>query len=97
MEYLQANRHRQKFIEDMAELMEQIDVYVTTQTEVGEGGAPRGTLNMSGHPCVSIPRGGDTCLAFVGRLYEEATILALAKAYQDTTSFDTSHPLAFLR
>jgi Asp-tRNA(Asn)/Glu-tRNA(Gln) amidotransferase A subunit family amidase len=77
--------------------MEQIDVYVTTQVEVGVGGAPRGTLNMSGHPCVSIPHGGDTCLAFVGRLYDEATILALAKAYQDVTSFHTSHPPAFLQ
>ncbi|MHC1766459.1 MAG: amidase [Verrucomicrobiia bacterium] len=97
VEYLQANRHRQKFIEAMADFMEQIDVYVTTQAEVGVGGAPRGTLNMSGHPCVSIPHGGDTCLAFVGQLYDEATILALAKAYQDTTSFHARHPPAFLQ
>lgn len=97
VEYLQANRHRQKFIVDMAEFMEQIDVYVTTQAEVGVGGAPRGTLNMSGHPCVSIPHGGDKCLAFVGRLYDEATILALAKAYQDATSYHTKHPPLFMQ
>lgn len=95
VEYLQANRHRQRFVEDMGELMERIDVYVTTQAEVGVGGIARGTLNMSGHPCVSIPHGGDTCLAFVGGLYEEATILALAKAYQDSTSYHTNRPPLF--
>ena len=41
--------------------------------------------------------GGDTCLAFVGQLYDEATILALAKAYQDATSYHTNRPPSFIQ
>jgi Asp-tRNA(Asn)/Glu-tRNA(Gln) amidotransferase A subunit family amidase len=99
VEYLQANRHRKKLIEDMAQLMDQIDVYVTDFLDIYDSGrgAARALLNMSGHPCVSIPHGGsDTCLAFVGQLYDEATIMALAKAYQDATSYHTGRPPGFV-
>lgn len=99
MQYLQSNRHRQKLIEDMAQVMDQIDVYVTDYSDVFDtgAGAARGLLNMSGHPCIVIPHGGsDTCLAFVGQLYDEATILALAKAYQDATSYHTGRPPGFV-
>ena len=29
----------------------------------------------------------------MGQLYEEGTLLALAKAYQDATDFDEKHPV----
>ena len=60
VQYLQANRHRQKLIEDMAQLMDRIDVYVTDYSDIFDTGigAARGLLNMSGHPCVVIPHGG---------------------------------------
>ena len=31
-------------------------------------------------------------MTFVGNLYDEASILLLAKAFQDNTSFDELHP-----
>jgi Asp-tRNA(Asn)/Glu-tRNA(Gln) amidotransferase A subunit family amidase len=96
VEYLQANRHRKRLIEDMAQLMDEIDVYVTDYSDVGMGPA-RSLLNMSGHPVISIPHGGsDMCLAFVGQLYDEATIMALAKVYQDATPYHTGRPPGFV-
>jgi len=96
VEYLQANRVRKKLIASMAELMTRIDVFVGTQADVLEGAAGEIT-NLTGHPCVAIPHGGGTSLGFIGRPFEEATILALAKAYQDATGFHTNRPPAFVR
>lgn len=99
VEYLQANRHRMKLLEDLAQLMDQIDVYVTDYADLFDtgNGAARALFNLSGHPCVSIPHGGsDICLAFVGELYDESTILALAKACQDATSYHTGRPPGFV-
>jgi len=53
--------------------------------------------NLTGHPCVAIPHGGATSLGFIGRPFAEATILALAKAYQDATGFHTNRPPTFVR
>ena len=96
VEYLQANRVRKKLITSMAELMTRIDVYVGTQAEVLEGAAAE-ISNLTGHPCVAIPHGGATSLGFIGRPFAEATILALAKAYQDATGFHTNRPPTFVR
>ena len=38
---------------------------------------------------------GTTSITFLGNLFEEAKILAFAKAYQDATEFDELHPPAF--
>ena len=53
--------------------------------------------NLTGHPSVVLPNGfrGDgtpTSITFVGRLFGEEKLLALAKAYQDATSFHLKHP-----
>ena len=52
---------------------------------------------MTGHPAVVVPNGltpagVPTSITFVGRLYREAEILALAKHYQDATGFHEKHP-----
>lgn len=96
VEYLQADRLRKKLIQDMAELMREIDVYVGTQNEI-VGGEANGISNLTGQPCVFIPHGGETSLGFIGRPFDEATILALAKAYQDGTPYHTNHPPAFIK
>jgi Asp-tRNA(Asn)/Glu-tRNA(Gln) amidotransferase A subunit family amidase len=53
--------------------------------------------NVCGYPAVAVPSGftGEglpTSITFLGRLYNEAAILALAKAYQDRAGWDKKKP-----
>jgi Asp-tRNA(Asn)/Glu-tRNA(Gln) amidotransferase A subunit family amidase len=76
----------------MAVLMESVDPYITSLDD-----EPSLFLtNYTGHPSVVIPHGNGTSLIFVGRLFDEATILELAKAYQDQTTFHTGRPPGFM-
>jgi Asp-tRNA(Asn)/Glu-tRNA(Gln) amidotransferase A subunit family amidase len=95
VEYLQANRMRYQIIQKMAEMMDSIDVYVTPS--FGENLL---LTNLTGHPCVVVPNGfntdgSPTSISFIGRLFDEATLLAVAKQYQDTTIFHRKHPPLF--
>ena len=97
VEYLQANRVRTLLMEEMARAMSDIDVIVAPRTSSD----PRKSLNpltsMTGHPVVGVPsgftsRGTPTGINFVGQVFKEAEMLALAKAYQDATGFHSRHP-----
>lgn len=53
--------------------------------------------NLCGYPALAVPNGfaatgQPTSITFMGRLYNEAEVLALAKAYQDATGFHLKHP-----
>jgi Asp-tRNA(Asn)/Glu-tRNA(Gln) amidotransferase A subunit family amidase len=106
-EYIQACRVRTLIMEAMAKAMADIDVYVAPATSGGGGGgapAPRSVLgmntalnNLTGHPGIAVrngftDRGTPTSMVFVGKLYGEAELLALAKAYQDATGWHLRHP-----
>jgi Asp-tRNA(Asn)/Glu-tRNA(Gln) amidotransferase A subunit family amidase len=93
VEYIQANRLRSRAIEEMARLMETVDLYIAPSFE------PTNLLltNLTGHPAVVTPNGFTasgalSSITFMGRLYDEATVLAVAKAYQDATEFHLQHP-----
>lgn len=93
VEYIQANRLRTVLIKRMAELMADIDLYLSPTFE----GDNLLLTNLTGHPCVVVPNGFNeegepTSITFIGRLYDEATLLAVAKIYQDATDFHTKHP-----
>lgn len=93
VEYVQLNRRRMLLMEGMAEAMADLDVLVAPHG----GSAVNGATNLTGHPAVSVPNGfapdgTPTGILFVGRLYGEAGMLALAKAYQDATGFHERHP-----
>lgn len=92
VEYIQANRIRTLLIEQMAAKMKEIDVLVAPTY-----GGLRVT-NLTGHPCVVLPNGftpqqTPTSLVFIGNLYDEATLLTVAKAYQEATGFHKKHPV----
>jgi Asp-tRNA(Asn)/Glu-tRNA(Gln) amidotransferase A subunit family amidase len=96
VEYIQANRLRTLLIQQMAELMAEIDIYVSPSFE----GDNLLLTNLTGHPCVVLPHGFNedgepTSITFIGRLYDEATLLAVAKKYQDATDFNKKHPPLF--
>lgn len=96
VEYLQANRHRQVLIEKMQNLMEDYDVLISPSF----GNDQLLATNLTGHPVIAIPTGLDkknhpTSMTFVGNLYDEASVLLLAKAFQEKTTFDELHPPGF--
>jgi Asp-tRNA(Asn)/Glu-tRNA(Gln) amidotransferase A subunit family amidase len=95
VEYIQANRVRHQIIQDMARL--DVDVYVAPSF----GGDNLLLTNLTGHPCVVVPNGFDdeghpVSISFIGKLYDEATLLAVARAYQEATDFHLEHPPLFL-
>ncbi len=95
-EYIQANRVRYLVIQAMEKLMSTVEVYVTPSF----GGSNLLLTNLTGHPCVVVPngfdkRGSPISISFVGRLYDEATTLAVAKVFQDATDFHQKHPPLF--
>ncbi len=91
VEYIQANRLRYLIIQDMQKLG--VDVWISPSF----GGSNLLLTNLTGHPCVVLPNGFDekgcpTSVTFMGKLFGEAELLAVAKAYQDATDFHLKHP-----
>ncbi|UCC48461.1 MAG: amidase [Gemmatimonadota bacterium] len=93
VEYIKANRVRTLAMQAMAEIMSEIDVYVCPSY----GGDNLLLTNLTGHPCVVLPNGfreesTPTSITFMGKLFGEAEVLALARAYQEATDFHLRHP-----
>jgi len=93
VEYINANRIRSVLIQEMQKLMERVDVYLAPSWE----GNNLLLTNLTGHPCVVLPNGFSedgtpTSITFVGKLFDEGTVIAVAKAYQDATSYHLKHP-----
>lgn len=96
VEYINANRHRYSLITGLNDFMKQYDVIILPTFS----GSQLAMTNLSGHPVVVCPigftdRGLPNSITFMGNLYDEATILAVAKAYQDATGFNKMHPEKF--
>ena len=93
VEYLRANRVRTLVMRDTERALRDIDVLVTPSY----GGDVLLRTNLTGHPCVVLPngftsRGRPTSITFIGRLYGESDLLALALAYQRSTDFHLRRP-----
>jgi Asp-tRNA(Asn)/Glu-tRNA(Gln) amidotransferase A subunit family amidase len=98
VEYINANRHRFLLMQKVNEIMKNIDVLICPTRGSGNQSA---ITNLTGHPVVCMPTGFDkrfnlpTSITLIGKLYDEATILAAAKAYQQATEWDDVHPPLF--
>ena len=93
VEYIQANRLRTLVMNAMQDKLAGIDAYVCPSW-VGKN---LHLTNLTGHPAVVLPNGlrkegTPSSISFVGKLFGEDKLLALAKAYQDATSFHLKHP-----
>ena len=96
VEYINANRHRTELIEAMNRFMKNFDVLIVPSF----AGSQLSITNLTGHPVVIFPigftdKGLPNSITLIGNLYDEATILAAAKAYQDATDFNKQHPAKF--
>lgn len=96
VEYLQANRYRRLLIEEINALFDDYDVIIAPTF----GGKQLLITNLTGHPVVTVPTGLDedghpTSITFIGNLYQEGVILAIAHAFQTATSYDEMRPPLF--
>ena len=93
VEYVQANRQRTVLMRLVAGVFREVDVWVTPSLS----GPSLLVTNLTGHPQVVVPSGEGrenplASLSFVGRLNDEATLLAVARAYEQATPWHLRHP-----
>jgi hypothetical protein len=77
----------------MAQLLSEVDLFLAP-TFAGDHLL---MTNLTGHPAVVLPNGfradgTPTSATFTGRLFDEATLLAVAHRYQEATGFHRRHP-----
>lgn len=95
-EYINANRHRYLLMQKINAFMEKFDVVICPTW----GGHQAAITNLTGHPALTIPTGFNkknlpTGITLIGNLYDEATLLEVAKIYQDATLWNKMHPILF--
>ena len=93
VEYVNGNRARMLGMQQVAEVFNKTDVIVaptfSTQLLV---------TNLTGHPAVILPSGfretdgTPVSLTFLGNLFGEAKMLAVARAWEQATDYHTKHP-----
>ncbi len=89
VEYIQAQRHRWTLIQEMAEFMENLDMYISP-------GGDTGLTNLTGHPAAVFPytfEDQPVCTTIIGDLYADDKILSVAHAYQNATEWHLRHPI----
>jgi len=95
VEYINANRLRTILIQELHNLFSKYDVIICPSFE----GDQLLMTNLTGHPCVVLPdgfiEGHPASISLLGNLFDEATILSVAKAYQEATTWDEQHPSFF--
>ncbi|MBV9772314.1 MAG: amidase [Gemmatimonadetes bacterium] len=92
VDYINANRARTLAMRGWAELFRNVDVVVTPTS-----GTQLVATNLTGHPAVILPNGfradgTPVSITFLGGLFEEGKLLAVANAYQRATDFHLKHP-----
>ena len=103
VDYVNANRARSMAMDRWADLFKTVDVIVTPTA--GAGFTQLIATNLTGHPAVIMPNGfrdfdterGDKAqvpvsLTFLGALFDEGRLLAVANAYQKATGWQLKHP-----
>ncbi|MBA3854272.1 MAG: amidase [Gemmatimonas sp.] len=93
-DYINANRVRTQTMQAWDAVMQRVDVIVAP-TNSGQLLA----TNLTGHPAVILPHGfrengTPVSLTFIGRLFDEDTLLRVAHAYQQRTDFHLKRPPA---
>lgn len=95
VDYINANRLRTRAIAEWDKLFASVDVIVTPTSVTGFPQLV--ATNLTGHPAVILPHGfrpdgTPVSLTFLGSLFGEARLLAVAEAYQRATAFHLRRP-----
>ncbi len=92
VEYLRAQRARVLLMREMDKLMSEWDVFVSP----APGSASLTITNLTGQPAVCVPCGFinnlPRAIMFTGGLYDEASPLRVALAFEQATKWHTMHP-----
>jgi Asp-tRNA(Asn)/Glu-tRNA(Gln) amidotransferase A subunit family amidase len=96
VEYINANRYRSELNAKMQAFMKDYDVVIVPTFM----GSQLSITNLTGNPAVCFPIGfnrfgNPQSITLLGNLYDEASILRYAKAYQDKTEHNKKHPELF--
>ena len=96
VEYVQANRARVLLNQKMSSLFEKIDIYLAPSFY----GDNLLRTNLTGHPCIVLPNGFDdkgmpTSISFIGDLYKDGELVAVARSYQRGTGWHKRYPPKF--
>jgi len=96
VEYINAIRMRYRIMQQADPILEQYDIIITSP----ETGDQLAVTNLTGHPSVTLPVGFNkagmpVAISFIGKLYQEADLLAFVHWYQQHTAFHLKHPAAF--
>lgn len=97
VEYINANRYRSTLCKNIQNFMKNYDVVIVPTF----AGRQLSITNLTGNPVVCMPMGFNqknlpVSITLIGNLYDEASILEAAKAYQDKTDFNKKHPEKFI-
>lgn len=98
VEYINANRYRSNLNKAFQAFMKDYDV-VIVPTYAGNQLA---ITNLTGNPAICFPigftkTGNPYSITLVGNLYDDASILQLANAYQNKTEHHKKHPELFVK
>ncbi len=96
VDYINASRVRYQLIQEFFQKTKDFDVIVAPSLR----GQQLLLTNLTGTPCMVIPNGfnsmgSPTSISFLGGLYGEASVAALARAYQEATTWDEAVPPLF--
>ncbi len=98
VEYINASRIRQQLIDAYHEKLKDFDVVISPSFANGQ----LLTTNLTGHPCLVVPtgfndQGSPTSISFLGKLYGESALVAIARAYQEASEWDDKVPPLFAK
>lgn len=97
VEYINANRYRSVLCQKIQDFMKNYDVVIVPTFARNQ----LSITNLTGNPVVCMPMGFNqkklpVSITLIGNLYDEASILEAAKAYQDKTDFNKKLPEKFI-
>jgi Asp-tRNA(Asn)/Glu-tRNA(Gln) amidotransferase A subunit family amidase len=96
VEYINANRYRSTLNQKVQEFIQHYDVVIVPTF----AGSQLSITNLTGNPALCFPigftkAGNPQSITLLGNLYDEASILEVAKAYQDRTDHNKKRPTLF--
>ena len=96
VDYINASRQRYELVQEFHRLINDYDVIISPSF----GGNQLLVTNLTGTPCLVMPDGYNdqktpTSISLLGKLYGEAPLIALARAYQEATAWEDNIPPLF--